>query len=106
MKMRDDLCQPRGHPMEELELELRISQLESSYEIASNAVKRARVTWQILRADPTSTSARIAAAQKRCEELIRRRDRLRRALDEFEELAESATKPRGSAASTTELHLR
>ena len=70
--------------MDEFEVELRISQLEKAYAIATSALHRARLTLQALRGDPGTSAALIERAQKRHDELVRRREGLRFTLDELE----------------------
>jgi hypothetical protein len=80
--------------MDEFEVELRITQLEKAYQIASNALHRARITLQVVRSDATSTPELIARAERRCEELVRRKEGLRATLDEFEAQAVPAPRTR------------
>lgn len=82
--------------MDEFEVELRINQLEKSYQIASNALSRARSTLQLLRSNATLAPALIARAEQRCEELIRRKESLRAALDEFETQSEPGHRTRAA----------
>jgi hypothetical protein len=76
--------------MDEFEVELRITQLEKAYAIATNALHRARMTLQAVRGDPNASAALIERAQRRCDELIRRREGLRFTLDELESQSERA----------------
>ena len=76
--------------MDEFEVELRITQLEKAYAIATNALQRARITHQALRGDPSASATLIERAQQRCDELMRRRDGLRFTLEELETHSERA----------------
>lgn len=82
--------------MDEFEAELRINRLERSYQIASDALSRARNTLQLLRSDATLAPALIARAEQRCEELIRRKESLRFALDEVETQSEPGRRIRAA----------
>lgn len=71
--------------MDDFERELRIGNLEQSYEIATAALRRAQVELQMLRADRRAAPALIDKAERRCQELARRRRALRQVLDELED---------------------
>ncbi len=70
--------------MDEFEVELRITQLEKAYAIATNALHRARISVQALRGDPNASATLIEHAQRRYDELVRRREGLRFKLEELE----------------------
>jgi hypothetical protein len=74
--------------MDEFEVELRITQLEKAYAIATNALHRARVVLQGLRSDPGVSATLVERAQRRCDELVRRREGLRFTLEELETQSE------------------
>ncbi len=74
--------------MDEFEVELRITQLEKAYAIATSAVHRARISVQMLRGDPSASVTLIERAQRRCDELVRRREGLRFRLEELETQSE------------------
>jgi hypothetical protein len=74
--------------MDEFEVELRITQLEKAYAIATNALNRARVLLQALHGDPSASATLIERAQRRCDELARRREGLRFTLEELESQSE------------------
>jgi chromosome segregation ATPase len=71
--------------MDDFERELRIGNLEQCYEIATAALRRAQVELQMLRADRRSAPTLIEKAERRCQELARRRRALRHVLDELED---------------------
>lgn len=74
--------------MDEFEVELRITQLEKAFTIATNALHRARIVLQALRSDPSASTTLIERAQRRCDELGRRREGLRFTLEELETQSE------------------
>jgi hypothetical protein len=74
--------------MGEFEVELRITQLEKAYAIATSALHRARITLQAVRGDPSASATLIERAQRRCDELVRRREGLRFTLEELETQSE------------------
>lgn len=74
--------------MDEFEVELRITQLEKAYAIATNALHRARIALQALHGDPVASATLIERAQLRCDELIRRRESLRFTIEELETQSE------------------
>lgn len=76
--------------MDEFEVELRITQLEKTYAIATNALYRARITLRALRDEPNASATLIAHAQRRCDELVRRREALRFTLEELETQGDAA----------------
>jgi hypothetical protein len=79
------LAQDEDRAMDDFERELRIGNLEQSYEIATAALRRAQVELQMLRADRRAAPTLIEKTERRCQELARRRRALRHVLDELED---------------------
>ena len=71
--------------MDEFELDLKIKEIELSYNGVTEALSRARATLHIIRAEGQATQTQIHSAERRCEDLEKKRAKLRRQLEELED---------------------
>ena len=71
--------------MDEFELDLKIKDLENSYDAAVEALRRARMTLHTVCASGQATPIQIESAERICGNLERKRARLRRQLEELED---------------------
>lgn len=71
--------------MDEFELDLKIKETETTYNGVTEALSRARAMLHTLRAAGQGTPMQIQSAEKRCEDLEKKRAKLRRQLEELED---------------------